>query len=169
VTERMTYEETMAWGAEQYRDVLDALAEVGLDGEFTQTGGMCAALQVTLDGGYYLLFTDQEDTLSWSRVEHEGWYVGLFEPEERRKAAVQSATCLTRWLPPYSRGSRGAGPTRRIRRLAAQDDRPVPSLGRLRTRKRSAEWRTSCVVTFSRRHEPRQPGRRSARVSPTPG
>lgn len=83
--ERMSYNETMDWGARQYRDVLDALAEVGLDGEFTQTGGMCAALQVTLDGGYYLLFTDQEDTLSWSRVEHEGWYVGLFEPEERRK------------------------------------------------------------------------------------
>jgi hypothetical protein len=82
---RMTYDETMAWGAQQYQDVLDALAEVGLDGEFTQTGGMCAALQVTLDGGYYLLFTDKEDTLAWSRVEHEGWYVGLFEPEERRK------------------------------------------------------------------------------------
>ena len=81
---RMTYEETMAWGAQQYQDVLDALAEVGLDGEFTQTGGMSAALQVTLDGGYYLLSTDQDDTLSWSRVEHEGC-VGVYEPEERRK------------------------------------------------------------------------------------
>ena len=82
--ERMSYEQTMTWGAEQYRDVLDALAKVGLDGEFTQTGGMCAALQVTLDGGYYLLFTDEEDTLTWSRIEHEGWWVGLYEPEERR-------------------------------------------------------------------------------------
>jgi hypothetical protein len=82
---RMTFDETMAWGARQYQDVLDALAAVGLDGEFTQTGGMCAALQVTLDGGYYLLFTDQDDTLAWSRAEHEGWCVGLFEPDERRK------------------------------------------------------------------------------------
>lgn len=82
--ERMTYEQTMAWGAKQYMDVLDALAEVGLGGEFTQTGGMCAALQVILDGGHYLLFTDLEDTLSWDRREHEGWYVGLFENEERR-------------------------------------------------------------------------------------
>lgn len=73
----MTYGETMEWGARQYRDVLDALAAVDLDGEFIQTGGMCAALQVTLDGGYYLVFTDHENTLSWSRVEHEGWYVGL--------------------------------------------------------------------------------------------
>lgn len=83
--ERMTYDETMAWGARQYRDVLDALAEVGLDGEFTQTGGMCAAIQVTLDGGYYLLLTDRDDTLSWSRSEHRGWYVGLFAPDDRRQ------------------------------------------------------------------------------------
>lgn len=80
---RMSYEETMAWGARQYLDVLDALAAVGLDGEFTQTGGMCAALQVTLDGGFYLLFTDQDDTLAWSRMEHDGWCVGLYEPPER--------------------------------------------------------------------------------------
>lgn len=83
--ERMSYDETMVWGARQYRDVLDALAEAGIDGEFNQTGGMCAALEVTLDGGYYLLLTDRDDTLSWSRSQHEGWYIGLFAPEERRK------------------------------------------------------------------------------------
>ena len=81
---RMSYGETMAWGARQYADVLDALAAAGLDGEFTQTGGMCAALEVMLDGGYHLLLTDRDDTLSWSRSEHVGWCVGLFAPEERR-------------------------------------------------------------------------------------
>ena len=83
--ERMTYEETMAWGARQYEDVLDALAAVGLDGEFTQTGGMCAAIQVTLDGGYYLLLTAHDDTLSWNRGQRLGWYVGLFAPDDRRQ------------------------------------------------------------------------------------
>lgn len=73
----------MAWGAEQYRDVLNALAQAGLDGEFVQTGGMCAALEVVLDGGH-LLFTDLKDTLSWSRCDHEGWAAGLYEPEGRR-------------------------------------------------------------------------------------
>lgn len=82
---RMSYDETMGWGTRQYRDVLDALATAGLDGEFTQTGGMCAALQVTLDGGYYLLLTDRDDTLSWSRHDHVGWYVGLYAPEDRQQ------------------------------------------------------------------------------------
>lgn len=80
----MTYEQTMAWGAAQYRDVIDALATSGLRAEFTQTGGMCAAIEITLDGGHYVLLTDREDTLSWDRAEHAGWYCGLYEPEERR-------------------------------------------------------------------------------------
>lgn len=84
--ERMTYDQTMAWGSDQYRDVLDSLGEAGLPAEFTQTGGMCAALTAALDGGHYLLFTDLEDTLSWDRAQHDGWYVGLYEPEERRTA-----------------------------------------------------------------------------------
>lgn len=58
---RMTYEETMAWGACQYRDVTEALAQAGLRAEFTQTGGMCAAIEVPLDGGHYLLLTDFEE------------------------------------------------------------------------------------------------------------
>ncbi|NHA01376.1 hypothetical protein G5V59_20160 [Nocardioides sp. W3-2-3] len=80
----MNYDETVASGAEQYRDVLDALDAVGLGGEFIQTGGMCAALEVILDGGYYLLFTDQEDTLAWRREDHQGWLVGLYQADERR-------------------------------------------------------------------------------------
>ena len=73
----MTYEETMEWGAAQYADVTAALASAGLPAEFTQTGGMCAALVVQLEAGHYLLLTDAEDTLSWNRFEHSGWWVGL--------------------------------------------------------------------------------------------
>lgn len=46
---------------------------------------MRAALEVILDSGYYLLLTDGDDTVSWSCSDHEGWHVGLFAPEERRK------------------------------------------------------------------------------------
>lgn len=41
----------MAWGKQQYRDVLDTLHRAGLSADFVQTGGMCAALEVMLDGG----------------------------------------------------------------------------------------------------------------------
>jgi hypothetical protein len=82
----MTYEETMRYGAAQYADVIAALNRCGLPAEFTQTGGMCAAIEVTLEAGYYLLLTDRDDTLAWERRKHEGWFVGLYEPEERRTA-----------------------------------------------------------------------------------
>lgn len=75
----MTYEETMAWGAAQYADILKAL---GPGSTFTQTGGMCAALEVQLETGHTLLITDGEDTLSWARAEHEGWWVGLYDDRE---------------------------------------------------------------------------------------
>lgn len=80
----MTYDETMRYGAAQYADVIETLSARGLPSEFTQTGGMCAAIMVTLEVGYYLLLTDCDDTLAWSRDEHRGWCVGLYEPEERR-------------------------------------------------------------------------------------
>jgi hypothetical protein len=79
----MSYEETMRRGAQQYRDVLDALAAVGLEGQFVQTGGMCAAIEIMLDGGYYLLLTDEADTLARDRTEHAGWQVRLYGPEGR--------------------------------------------------------------------------------------
>jgi hypothetical protein len=72
------YEATMAYGAAQYADVLKALKDVGLDGSFVQTGGMCAALEIALDGGAIVLVTDRDDTLSWDRGRHEGWGVGLY-------------------------------------------------------------------------------------------
>jgi hypothetical protein len=79
---RMTYEETMAYGARQYADVLHALSEAGLPAEFNQTGGMNAAITVTLEGGAYLLVADLEDALSWERASHRGWYVGLYVGED---------------------------------------------------------------------------------------
>ena len=78
----LTYEETMALGAERYRDVTDALVGAGLEAEFTQTGGMCAAIEAVLDGGRVLLITDADETLAWDRQEHQGWGVGLYRPDD---------------------------------------------------------------------------------------
>lgn len=70
----------MATGAQRYRDVLDSLLAEGLSATFTQTGGMCAAIEVALEGGRSLLITDAEDSLAWNRDEHQGWGVGLYRP-----------------------------------------------------------------------------------------
>lgn len=78
----MTYAETMAWGADQYRDVLDRLDGEGMPANFTQTGGMCAAIEVQLETGHTLLITDAEDSLAWAREEHDGWGAGLYEAGE---------------------------------------------------------------------------------------
>ena len=61
--------------------VLDLLEAYGFVGTFTQTGGMCVALEVVLDGGRTLLITDAADTLAWDRTEHRGWGVGLYPPD----------------------------------------------------------------------------------------
>ena len=78
----LSYDQTMAAGADQYRDVLGLLAGAGLGATFTQTGGMNAALEVLLDGGHTLLITDAEESLSWDRREHHGWGVGLYPPDQ---------------------------------------------------------------------------------------
>lgn len=58
----MSYEETMAYGAAQYADVLQLLGRSGLRAEFIQTGGMMnAAIIVPLEAGHYLLIADRED------------------------------------------------------------------------------------------------------------
>ena len=75
-TDRM--DEAMAYGTAQYADVIAHLEAAGLPTAFTQTGGMCAALEVTLDGGQTLLITDGDDTLSWDRAAHQGWSVGRY-------------------------------------------------------------------------------------------
>ncbi len=78
----LSYDTTMALGQARYQDVLDVLAASGFGATFTQTGGMNAALEVLLDGGYTLLVTDAEDSLSWEREEHAGWGVGLYPPDQ---------------------------------------------------------------------------------------
>lgn len=78
----LSYDQTMAVGADGYRDVLNHLSAAGFGATFTQTGGMNAALEVLLDGGHTLLITDAEDTLSWERGEHQGWGVGLYPPDQ---------------------------------------------------------------------------------------
>ncbi len=85
------YGETMMIGQARYQDVLDDLATAGLPASFTQTGGMCAALEVTLDSGHTLLITDQNETLAWDREEHHGWAVGLYPPDD----ADTDGECLT--------------------------------------------------------------------------
>ena len=75
------FKEAMAAGAAEYRDVLDALAAADLPAVFTQTGGMCAAVEVRLEDGRTLLITDAEDCLTWQRGDHRGWGVGLYPPD----------------------------------------------------------------------------------------
>jgi len=71
-------DDAMAVGATRYADVIATLNDAGLPTVFTQTGGMCAALEVTLEAGQHLLITDAEDSLSWERGEQRGWGVGRY-------------------------------------------------------------------------------------------
>ena len=59
-------------GAAAYADALAFLHRQGLPAAFTQTGGMCAAIEVQLEGAL-LLVTDTEDSPSWDRDEQQGW------------------------------------------------------------------------------------------------
>ena len=78
----LDYDATMLIGRSCYQDVLDHLTSAGLPAAFTQTGGMCAALEVLLDSGHTLLITDAEDSLSWDWEQHQGWGVGLYPPDQ---------------------------------------------------------------------------------------
>jgi hypothetical protein len=62
-----------------YRDVVAALAELGLPTVLVGTGGGHAALQVTLETGQHLLISDAEDGLSLDRDQQRGWGVGLYQ------------------------------------------------------------------------------------------
>lgn len=78
----LTYDETMALGQAEFQDIIDALTAAGLPTVFTQTGGMNAALEVRLDGGYSMLVTDADDSLSWARAEQQGWGVLLYPSDQ---------------------------------------------------------------------------------------
>lgn len=82
----MTYDEAMRYGAAQYADVIQALWKAGFRASFTQTGGMCAALEVRLETGASLLITDAEDALCWDRLDHCGWGVGMYPPDDDHDA-----------------------------------------------------------------------------------
>ncbi len=72
-------DDAMSVGAARYADVITTLNNAGLPTIFTQTGGgLCAALEVTLEAGQHLLITDAEDSLSWERGEQRGWGVGRY-------------------------------------------------------------------------------------------
>ena len=71
-------DEAMAVGTARYADIIATLNSAGLPTVFTQTGGMCAALEVTLENGQHLLITDAGDSLSWERGEQRGWGVGRY-------------------------------------------------------------------------------------------
>jgi hypothetical protein len=87
-----SYARAMDAGAAEWADVIDALKARGHDAYFTQTGGMCAAIEVDFASGY-LLITDQEADLAWHRADHEGWLVGLYVDPGSTEAAryVESA------------------------------------------------------------------------------
>ena len=79
----LTYDETMRLGAQNYAEPINALRQDGWQVEFTQTGGMNAAIQITLEGGSYLLITDADDSLSWYREDQQGWGVGYWADPDR--------------------------------------------------------------------------------------
>lgn len=78
---RQDYDREMHRGSDAYRDALEALKAGGLPAQFTQTGGMCAALEVHLERGY-LLITDAGEELPWDRDDQLGWGVGFYDSED---------------------------------------------------------------------------------------
>ena len=79
----LTYDETMRLGADNYSEPITALRHAGWQVEFTQTGGMNAAILIVLEGGCSLLITDAEDSLSWYREDQRGWGVGFWADSEQ--------------------------------------------------------------------------------------
>lgn len=73
----MSTQAAMDVGAARYQDAIEELHSLRLPAGFTQTGGMCAALEVRLERGY-LLITDIDDSLPWQREELRGWGVGYY-------------------------------------------------------------------------------------------
>lgn len=88
----LDYASTIRLGAAAYADALSLLRARGLTAELTQTGGMCAALLVRLEGGAVLLITDAEDDLAWNREDHHGWGVGLYRGDDYGEGPVLFAS-----------------------------------------------------------------------------
>lgn len=79
----LTYEETMRLGTANYAKPINALRGAGWQAEFTQTGGMNAVIEITLEGGCTLSITDADDSLSWCREYQQGWGVGFCADGDR--------------------------------------------------------------------------------------
>ena len=77
-----TYEEEMRRGAAEYSDILAGLTAAGYNAEFTQTGGMCFAIQVHLNSASYALITDKEEILAPTRDGHRGWSIGIYDMQD---------------------------------------------------------------------------------------
>jgi hypothetical protein len=74
---RTTYDNNMHDIGTTYRDVIEAVRTV-LPGAFmTQTGGMNAAIEAPIEGGWVWI-TDAYESLSWDRETREGWGVNLY-------------------------------------------------------------------------------------------
>lgn len=77
----MGYEETMQAGAARYGDVTEMLRrDFGVAATFTQTGGMCAAIEMMLETGAMVLVTSADDSLPWDRAALTSWGVGVYAP-----------------------------------------------------------------------------------------
>ncbi|GAA4807983.1 hypothetical protein GCM10023200_52070 [Actinomycetospora chlora] len=83
----MDVREAMQVGEASYATQLGELRRAGFAASFTQTGGMCAALEIVLERGY-LLVTNSEDELPWSPEELRGWGVGYYECEDVSEGPV---------------------------------------------------------------------------------
>jgi hypothetical protein len=77
-----TYDAEMVRGANEYADILTALASADYIAGFTQTGGMCFAIQLHLNDGTYALVTDKDDVLAPTRSDHRGWSIGIYDPKD---------------------------------------------------------------------------------------
>lgn len=71
------YDRQLAAGANEYAAALFALREAGFPCEFSQTGGMNAAIEVRLERGWVLV-TDTDDALPWQKTYQRGWGVGYY-------------------------------------------------------------------------------------------
>lgn len=76
----MELKDAMTIEAVHYANALQELRRFG-PAVFIQPGGMCAALELTLERGY-LLITDAEDPLPWSRTELLGWGVRFYPSQD---------------------------------------------------------------------------------------
>ncbi|MCD2118325.1 MULTISPECIES: hypothetical protein [Rhodococcus] len=82
------YRKAMEYGMLQYADVFTLLTENGFQASFTQTGGMCAAIEIYVDDERFALITENDGPLEWERAEHHGWAVGVYERADTSDAVI---------------------------------------------------------------------------------